>query len=63
MRDERGKMLLQLGAAAGRTLYLTFFVLFQRDDDQRFLPAIQTGVIIHRHGHLAWTVTRAAANP
>lgn len=53
MGDERGKMLLQLGAAAGRALYLTFFVLFQRHDDQGFFPAIQTGVIIHRHGRLA----------
>ena len=39
--DERRKMLLQLCAAAGRTLHLALFVLLQRHDDQRFFAAIK----------------------
>jgi hypothetical protein len=48
--DERRIELLHLGAAAFRACHFGGFMLLQRQDHQRFLPAAQTLIVIHWHG-------------
>ena len=47
--DERRIELLHLSAAAFRACHLGGFMLLQRQDHQRFLPAVQTFIVVHRH--------------
>jgi hypothetical protein len=42
--------LLHLVAAAFRTCHFVGFMLLQRQDHQRLLPAVQTFVVVHGHG-------------
>ena len=41
--------LLHPGAAAFRARHLGGFMFLQRQDQQRFLPAVQTFVVVHGH--------------
>jgi hypothetical protein len=50
MGDERAEELLQFFAAACGTYDFPCRMLFQCDHDQRFLPAIEALIVIHRHG-------------
>ena len=48
--------LLNIFTAAGWTDGVAPLVLFKRQDDQRFLPAIRAFIVIHRHTYLGCTV-------
>lgn len=48
--DEWAEELLQFLAAAGLTFHFASLMLSQRHHNQRFLPAIQALVVVHRHG-------------
>lgn len=47
--NKRRIELLHLAAAAFRAGHLVGFMLFQRQDHQRFLPAVQTFIVVHGH--------------
>jgi hypothetical protein len=47
--DERRIELLHLCAAAFWACHFGGFMLLQRQDHQRFLPAVQTIIVIHGH--------------
>lgn len=49
MGDEWAKKLLQLLAPARRTGDLARFVFLQRYHNQRFFPAIEAFIVVHRH--------------
>lgn len=48
--DEWAKDLPQVLAAARRTCDFSCVVFFQRYHNQRFFPAIEALIVIHRHG-------------
>ena len=48
--DKGTEQLLQLLASASRTGNLACCMLFQCYHDQRFFPAIEALIVVHRHG-------------